>query len=71
MNFKKSYCTSLIIVWYQQGIVDATDKEMTPVSCYRGNTLINQLTSHQVLLTHCGIVVTAVRARRALLFQYC
>jgi len=57
---------SLIIIWCQ-GIGDATDKLMTP----GGYTLINQLTLHQVLVTYCGTAVTAVTARRALLFQYC
>lgn len=40
INFKKSYCMSLIIIWCQD-IGDATDKEMTPVSCYRGCTLLS------------------------------
>jgi len=57
---------SVIVIWCQ-GIGDATDKEMTP----EGYTLINQLTLQQVLVTYCGTAVTAVRAKRTLLFQYC
>jgi hypothetical protein len=51
--------------------------EMIPVKCYRKGVHSkavmgsNQLTSHEVLATHCGIVVTAVRPRRIPPFQYC